>query len=170
MKRTLIIIRHGKAESFGIVSEDYARTLVPDGVKEAKYTGNALKKVCVAPQLYLSSAAPRAFYTLRFIALTLGADPESVIGDRDLYSARRESLLETIRNFPDDVTCAALCGHNPEISDLIPLLVEDTGRLPFLNTADAVVIDLPEGASWSDAGAGNAVLRIFISQPRRRIS
>lgn len=170
MKRTLIIIRHGKAESFGIVSEDYARTLVPDGVKEAKYTGNALKKVGVAPQLYLSSAAPRAFYTLRFIALTLGADPESVIGDRDLYSARRESLLETIRNFPDDVTCAALCGHNPEISDLIPLIVEDTGRLPFLNTADAVVIDLPEGASWSDAGSGNAVLRTFISQPRRRIS
>ena len=170
MKRTLIIIRHGKAESFGIVSEDYARTLVPDGVKEAKYTGNALRKAGVAPQLYLSSAAPRAFYTLRFIALTLGADPESVIGDRELYSARRESLLETIRNFPDDVTCAALCGHNPEISDLIPLIVEDTGRLPFLNTADAVVIDLPEGASWSDAGAGNAVLREFISQPRRRIS
>ena len=170
MKRTLIIIRHGKAESFGIVSEDYARTLVPDGVKEAKYTGNALKKAGVAPQLYLSSAAPRAFYTLRFIALTLGADPESVIGDRELYSARRESLLETIRNFPDDVTCAALCGHNPEISDLIPLIIEDTGRLPFLNTADAVVIDLPEGASWSDAGAGNAVLREFISQPRRRIS
>ena len=170
MKRTLIIIRHGKAESFGIVSEDYARTLVPDGVKEAKYTGNALRKAGVAPQLYLSSAAPRAFYTLRFIALTLGADPESVIGDRELYSARRESLLETIRNFPDDVTCAALCGHNPEISDLIPLIVEDTGRLPFLNTADAVVIDLPEGASWSDAGAGNAVLREFLSQPRRRIS
>ena len=170
MKRTLIIIRHGKAESFGIVSEDYARTLVPDGVKEAKYTGNALKKAGVAPQLYLSSAAPRAFYTLRFIALTLGADPESVIGDRELYSARRESLLETIRNFHDDVTCAALCGHNPEISDLIPLIVEDTGRLPFLNTADAVVIDLPEGASWSDAGAGNAVLRTVISQPRRRIS
>ena len=170
MKRTLIIIRHGKAESFGIVSEDYARTLVPDGVKEAKYTGNALRKAGVAPQLYLSSAAPRAFYTLRFIALTLGADPESVIGDRELYSARRESLLETIRNFPDDVTCAALCGHNPEISDLIPLIVEDTGRLPFLNTADAVVIDLPEGASWSDTGAGNAVLREFISQPRRRIS
>ena len=170
MKRTLIIIRHGKAESFGIVSEDYARTLVPDGVKEAKYTGNALKKAGVAPQLYLSSAAPRAFYTLRFIALTLGADPESVIGDRELYSARRESLLETIRNFPDDVTCAALCGHNPEISDLIPLIIEDTGRLPFLNTADAVVIDLPEGASWSDAGAGNAVLRTVLSQPRRRIS
>ena len=170
MKRTLIIIRHGKAESFGIVSEDYARTLVPDGVKEAKYTGNALRKAGVAPQLYLSSAAPRAFYTLRFIALTLGADLESVIGDRELYSARRESLLETIRNFPDDVTCAALCGHNPEISDLIPLIVEDTGRLPFLNTADAVVIDLPEGASWSDAGAGNSVLREFISQPRRRIS
>ena len=112
MKRTLIIIRHGKAESFGIVSEDYARTLIPDGVKEAKYTGNALRKAGVAPQLYLSSAAPRAFYTLRFIALTLGADPESVIGDRELYSARRESLLETIRNFPDDVNCAALCGRS----------------------------------------------------------
>ena len=93
-----------------------------------------------------------------------------MIGDRDLYSARRESLLETIRNFPEDVSCAALCGHNPEISDLIPLLVEDSGRLPFLNTADAVVIDLPEGASWSDAGAGNGSMRTFISQPRRRIS
>ena len=170
MKKTLIIIRHGKAESFGIVSDDYARTLVPDGVKEAKYTGTALRKTGVVPELYLSSAAPRALYTLRFIAAALGGDPESVIGDRELYSARRESLLETIRNFPEDVSCAALCGHNPEISDLIPLLVEDSGRLPFLNTADAVVIDLPEGASWSDAGAGNGSMRTFISQPRRRIS
>ena len=158
MKKTLIIIRHGKAESFGIVAEDYARTLVPDGVKEAKYTGTALRKAGLVPDLYLASAAPRAFYTLRFIALELGADPESVIGDKELYSARKETLLQTIRNFPEDVTCAALCGHNPEISDLIPLLAEDTGRLPFLNTADAVVIELPENAAWQDAGAENGTL------------
>lgn len=170
MRKTLIIIRHGKAESFGIVSEDYARTLVPDGVKEAKYTGTALRKAGLAPDFYLSSAAPRAFYTLRFIAAAIGADPDSVIGDRELYSARRETLLRTIQNFPEEVTCAAICGHNPEISDLIPLVAEDSGRLPFLNTADAVVIDLPEGASWSDAGAGDGTLRFFFSQPRRRIS
>ena len=99
MRKTLIIIRHGKAESFGIVSEDYARTLVPDGVKEAKYTGTALRKAGLAPDFYLSSAAPRAFYTLRFIAAELGNDPECVIGDKELYSARKESLLQTIRNF-----------------------------------------------------------------------
>lgn len=170
MKKTLIIIRHGKAESFGIVAEDYARTLVPDGVKEAKYTGTALRKAGLVPDLYLASAAPRAFYTLRFIALELGADPESVIGDKELYSARKETLLQTIRNFPEDVTCAALCGHNPEISDLIPLLAEDTGRLPFLNTADAVVIELPENAAWQDAGAENGTLKHIFSQPKRRIS
>ena len=170
MKRTLIIIRHGKAESFGIVAEDYVRTLVPDGVKEAKYTGSALRKAGLKPDLYLASAAPRAFYTLRFIAMELGADPETVIGDRELYSARKESLLQTIRNFPDDVSCAALCGHNPEISDLIPLMAENTERLPFLNTADAVVIDLPENASWQDAGIGNGTLRHVFSQPKRRIS
>ena len=170
MKKTLIIIRHGKAESFGIVAEDYARTLVPDGVKEAKYTGTALRKAGLVPDLYLASAAPRAFYTLRFIALELGADPESVIGDKELYSARKETLLQTIRNFPEDVTCAALCGHNPEISDLIPLLAEDTGRLPFLNTADAVVIELPENAAWQDAGAENGIMKHFFSQPKRRIS
>ena len=172
MKRTLIIIRHGKAESFGIVAEDYVRTLVPDGVKEAKYTGSALRKAGLKPDLYLASAAPRAFYTLRFIAMELGADPETVIGDRELYSARKESLLQTIRNFPDEIICAALCGHNPEISELIPMLVSETERLPFLNTADAVVIDLPENASWCDAGNGNGngTLRHFFSQPGRRIS
>ncbi|MBR2439163.1 MAG: hypothetical protein IKB25_03125 [Lentisphaeria bacterium] len=170
MKKTLIIIRHGKAESFGIVAEDYARTLVPDGVKEAKYTGTALRKAGLVPDLYLASAAPRAFYTLRFIALELGADPESVIGDKELYSARKETLLQTIRNFPEEVACAALCGHNPEISDLIPLLAEDTGRLPFLNTADAVVIELPENAAWQDAGAENGIMKHFFSQPKRRIS
>ena len=170
MKRTIVIIRHGKAESFGIVPEDFARTLVPDGVKEAKYTGTALRKAGIKPELFLASAAPRAFYTLRFIAIELGRKPEEVIGDKSLYSARRESLLETIRNFPDEINCAALCGHNPEISDLIPLLAEDTGRLPFLNTADAVVIDLPEGDSWKDAGKGTGTLRHFFSQPGRRIS
>ena len=170
MKRTVIIIRHGKAESFGIVPDDYARTLVPDGMKEAKRTGSALRKAGLKPELYLASAAPRAFFTLRFIAAELGANPEQVVGDKSLYSALRESLLETIRNFPEDVSCAALCGHNPEISDLIPLLAADTERLPFLNTADAAVIDLPEDADWSDAGDGNGTIRFVFSQPGRRIS
>lgn len=169
MKRQLVIIRHGKAESFGIVSDDYARTLVPDGIKEAKWTGSALKKNGINPGLYLASAAPRAFYTLRFIASVLEADPEQVIGDRELYSARRESLLETIRNFPDDVSCAAICGHNPEISDLIPLLAKSPERLPFLNTADAVVMEFPEGLSWSEIPETGTILHFF-SQPGRRIS
>lgn len=168
MKKTLVIIRHAKAESFAIVSEDFARTLVPDGVKEAKYTGTVLRKAGIVPDLYLASAAPRALYTLRFIAAELRADPNSVIGDKELYSARRETLLQIIRNFPDEVTCAAVCGHNPEISDLIPLLAEDSGSLPFLNTADAVVIDFPDAVSWNDAGNGE--IRLISSQPRRRIS
>ena len=169
MKRSLVIIRHGKAESFGIVADDYARTLVPDGVKEAKYTGNALKKAEVKPQWYLASAAPRAFFTLRFIALTLGNDPDQVIGDKSLYAATRESLLSVVRNLPQDVECAAICGHNPEISDLIPLLAEQSGGMPFLNTADAVILDFPEGISWEEIG-NNGTIRQFISQPRRRIS
>ena len=169
MKRTLVIIRHGKAESFGIVSEDYARTLVPDGVKEAKYTGNELKKAGIKPQWYLASAAPRAFFTMRFIAAALGSDPENVIGDKSLYAATRESLLAVVRSLPQDVDCAAICGHNPEISDLIPLLAEHSGGMPFLNTADAVILDFPEGISWENAG-NNGTVRQFISQPRRRIS
>lgn len=170
MKKTLVVIRHAKAESFGIVSEDFERTLVPDGVKEAKYTGTVLRKAGVVPELYLASAAPRALYTLRFIAAELKADPNSVIGDKELYSARRETLLQIIRNFPEEINCAAICGHNPEISDLIPLLAEDSERMPFLNTADAVVIDFPEDSTWDDAGAGNGVIRLFSSQPKRRIS
>lgn len=169
MKRTLVILRHGKAESFGIVPDDYARTLVPDGVKEAKYTGNALKKAGIMPQWYLASAAPRALFTLRFVALTLGDDPEKVIGDKSLYAADRMTLLQTIRNFPAEAETAILCGHNPEISDLIPLLSESGGGLPFLNTADAVIMEFPEGESWETAG-GNGSIRQIISQPRRRIS
>ena len=169
MKHTLVILRHGKAESFGIVSEDFARTLVPDGVKEAKYTGNALKKAGVDPQWLYSSAAPRALFTLRFVALELGKDPESVIGDKTLYAADRHTLLATVRSFPEDSETAILCGHNPEISDLIPLLAESGGGLPFLNTADAVILDFPEGVSWDELG-GNGTIRQIISQPRRRIS
>ena len=169
MKRTLVILRHGKAESFGIVPEDFARTLVPDGIKEAKYTGNALRKAGIKPDFYLASAAPRALYTLRFVAAALGADPENVIGDKTLYSAERKTLLQTVRNFPNEVSCAILCGHNPEISDLIPLLANSAG-LPFLNTADAVVIDFADGITWEEVSPENGSVRLFLSQPGRRIS
>ena len=170
MKRTLIIIRHGKAEPFGLVPDDFSRTLVPDGVREAKYTGQALRKAGLRPELLLASAAPRALYTLRFIADAVGANPDLVLGDRSLYSARREDLLDTVRNFPEDILCAALCGHNPEISDLIPLLAGGGKHLPFLNTADAAVIDLPENAAWKEAGNGTGTIRLAVSQPGRRIS
>lgn len=49
MPKTILLIRHAKAQPFGLVRCDYDRTLDPRGVLEARKAGAGLRKLQISP-------------------------------------------------------------------------------------------------------------------------
>ena len=164
MSKTIHIVRHGKAEPFGLVQSDFQRTLSPRGAADARKAGMKLRKRGIAPGLLISSPAPRALYTLRLIAEELNLDPDTIITDSMIYEGGVDDLLGLVRAFPDTVDEVLFCGHNPGVSEL-------AGRLfgafcDGMGTAEVVSLVL-DTDSWSTAGNCACRLDGRISADRR---
>ena len=164
MPKTILLIRHAKAQPFGLVRRDFDRTLDPRGVQDAKTAGADLKKRGIHPSLFLASPAPRALYTLRLILSEMGLDPEQVLTDAVLYDASSDDLLERIRAFPDDVGCAMLCGHNPAVSELTGALLD--GPCAPMAPCDIAALTV-QSSRWADFGLLPASCDFRIASGRR---
>lgn len=164
MSKTILLIRHAKAQPFGLVRSDFDRTLDPRGVLEAKKAGAELRKLQIRPQLFMASPAPRALYTLRLILTEMKLDPEQIVTDNCIYEGGLSGLLNLVRAFPDEVSCAMFCGHNPGISELVGHLYN--GYTPAMTTCEVVALTLETGR-WMDAGLVPAVCDFRIASGQR---
>lgn len=70
------------------------------------------------------------------------------------YAATAGTLLDLVRNLPDDLGKVVLVGHNPGLEDLVETL---TGRWVLMKTSGLAVVELR--GSWSSAGRASAELR-----------
>ncbi len=164
MPKTILLIRHAKPQPFGLVRNDFDRSLDPRGVLEAKKAGAGLRKRGIHPELCVSSPAPRALYTLRLMLTEMKLDPEQIVTDRAIYEGDLSALLNIVRAFPDEVSCAVLCGHNPGISELAGQLFNSS--LPAMNTCEVVSLTL-ETDRWIDAGLVPAVCTFRLTSGSR---
>ena len=164
MNKTIYVIRHGKAEPFGLVNSDFDRTLAPRGAAEAKKAGAELLRRHVKPQLMMASPAPRALYTLRLIASAMKLDPEQIVTDAAIYEGSLSDLLNLVRAFPDSVDTAMFCGHNPGVTELVGALYN--GFCRGMGTAEVVSLTL-KTEHWRDAGMVEAILNEQIKSDQR---
>ncbi len=165
MPKTILLIRHAKAQPFGLVRRDFDRTLDPRGVQDAKAAGAVLKKQNWRPELFLASPAPRALYTLRLILTEMGLDPEQIVTDSSFYEGSEEEMLQRIRSFPEEIDCAMLCGHNPAVSELLGRLMG--GDAPGMAPCDVAVLTDRSSAGWTEFGTRPLVCEFRIASGRR---
>ncbi|WP_024796099.1 SixA phosphatase family protein [Tomitella biformata] len=148
MTRTLILMRHGKAESpFGIADHD--RPLAPRGRHEAALAGELLERYDV--DAALCSTAERTRQTLAATEL----DVPTEFSPR-LYLADPESILLDIAETDDSVQTLLVVAHFPGIPETIlqldpsgPHTDEILDRFP---TSAYAVIEVP--GEWSDLQPG----------------
>ncbi len=144
--RELVLVRHAKSAWPDLPDRD--RPLAPRGRRQAPLVGKWLRAGGRLPDLVLCSTARRARETWQLMAVELGA-PVHVTHDEWIYGADAASLLDLIRQVPEEVQTLLLVGHAPGIPDLTLLLAGDRRAASAGNSAD----------NSADNSAGDAMQR-----------
>ncbi|WP_189079936.1 SixA phosphatase family protein [Mangrovihabitans endophyticus] len=143
--RTLILLRHAKAETPGELT-DIDRRLTTQGETDADAVGAWLADEGIAPQLVLCSPAARTRQTWHGVAVALSQAREAAVSpevryEAGLYDGGRTEVFDLLRRVPDDVRTVLVVGHNPTMSDVSLLLRPDpeAATLSGLKTAGLAV-------------------------------
>jgi phosphohistidine phosphatase len=161
-ERTLVLLRHAKAETPGD-KPDFDRRLAKVGKAAADAAGAWLADEGLRPDLVLCSSAARTRQTWHGVAVALAqADPDApapeVHYEFGLYDGGRTEVIDLLRAVDDDKRTVLVVGHNPTMSDVSLLLRpddEDTA-MDGLKTA-GMAVHRVEG-SWSDTQPGSLPL------------
>jgi phosphohistidine phosphatase len=150
--RTLVILRHAKAESpDGLI--DRERRLTERGHADAGALGAWLVSHGYAPQLVLCSPARRTRETWQSVATSLPTEAE-IWYEEKLYTASVGDLLDTVTDVDDEVQTVLLIGHNPTVSELTATLDPHHAEASGMRTCGLAVHAFD--GSWGQCGPGVA--------------
>ena len=158
--RTLVLLRHAKAEAPGELP-DFERRLTTAGESDADAAGAWLADQRLHPDLVFCSPAARTRQTWQGVSIALaqarpgGGAPE-VRYDKGLYTGGRTEVFDLLRSVPEQVRTVLVVGHNPTVSDVSLLLMPDDqvdGEPVGLKTSGLAVhrTDTP----WAHTGPGS---------------
>ena len=123
--RTVWILRHAKAGPH--VPDDHGRPIVARGERQcaalAEQLGVAYDK-SEMPALALSSTAVRARQTAELVIAGTRA-PTALELEDALYETDADAIVDRLRLVDDDLASVMVVGHNPELSELALLVLEE---------------------------------------------
>lgn len=153
MKKTLILLRHGKAEGHS-ADGDFARELTHRGEEDAEKAGKHIFKEIATPDLIMTSDAARAQSTAK-IAAKAARYAGKLVLEHGIYEASTSDLAAIVRGLPSTAASAVIVGHNPGLEELVHLLADDWTHAPGLGTAcfTRLEFDVDEWSAVED-GAG----------------
>lgn len=157
MKR-LTLIRHAKSDhSFGL--SDIKRPLNPRGEKAAELMGGVLKQQQILFERVFCSPAIRAQQTAERLCNAMGHPKRQIITDDSLYTFDTTPLYRFIESLDEQLSDAAIVGHNPAMTLLTNELCR-TANIDNLPTCSVVRIELAI-AEWVEVHSGCASLIDF---------
>ncbi len=159
--KTLLILRHAKADKDPSYAPDHERPLTGRGRDAAALVGWTLTRLEQAPDMIVSSTAVRARDTAHRAAKAGGWKCPVILED-GLYSTSAPQALSRIRDLDDAARSVMLVGHEPVWSELAGQLIG--GASLVFPTAALARIDLPIDL-WSRADFGRGAL-VWLVTPR----
>ncbi|MCS6982548.1 MAG: histidine phosphatase family protein, partial [Flavobacteriales bacterium] len=123
MKR-LLLVRHAKSDWSKPDLADHDRPLNKRGMHDAPLMARVWARQLDVPDVLVSSTALRAAQTAKAFAKSWGIQEADIVMDPRLYLAGRRTLLDAVKNLPDEARTAALFGHNEGISEFFCWLVD----------------------------------------------
>lgn len=165
MTRTLVLMRHAKAEQVpgGPWEGDAARRLTRRGRADAAAAGRYLVDIGCVPDHALVSSATRTQETWEEVRHASGARATDDV-TATLYGAAPETVLQAIQQVDPDVGVLIVVGHNPEMESLAYRISDGEGdedvRLSLragFPTATLAVYDV--AVEWADVTEGSLAPR-----------
>ena len=161
--KTILVVRHAKAELLAPGQRDFDRPLAPRGREDALRMGRAIRAMKMVPETIVASPALRAKQTAEGLAKAMRFD-QPIRWERALYDSGGAAWLAALRQLPPAVEIAMLVAHNPGAAEAAALLA---GAAPhFIDLPTAAIAGFESGiAAWKDLIEGEATLR-FLLRPK----
>ena len=155
--KTLILIRHAKAEEHSLSKSDFFRDLQPKGIERAKRIAASLSnKIKVDNKtLVISSTANRAIQTAEIFCPILQYPTSEIQQTENIYEAHFTEILNVINAVDDQYEQVLVFGHNPGLSNLTNYLSHSEVELA---TSNAAILKLEDGINFSMLSGGTATL------------
>jgi phosphohistidine phosphatase len=118
MKKTLILVRHSKAENRDGSVNDFNRALTAEGKSDSLRMADHLKKKGISPDLIITSSSARAYETAMMFANTFSTSEKNIYSTRKLYYCSAKTILDQLFGLKETINCVMVVAHNPGISDL----------------------------------------------------
>lgn len=113
--KTLLLLRHAKAETAKAGQDDHARVLSASGREEALGAGRAL--LAFDPDVVLCSTAERTRETIALVQQAMDR-PLDVHFEPKLYMASAQDIISRLSALPSEVKTVLVVGHNPSMHEL----------------------------------------------------
>ena len=138
--KTLLLIRHAKAEPQGFSQKDFDRSLNERGRKDAVTMSKRLIKKNIKLDAFISSSAERAKETAVLFAKEFGKKKKEVVLIDELYLATSEIFYKAISSTNDSFDHIALVSHNPGIAEFANTLTNV--RIDDMPTCSVFVVKI----------------------------
>jgi phosphohistidine phosphatase len=118
MIKTLILVRHSKAENRYNSANDFERSLTIEGKADSKKMATFLFESGIIPDIILTSSASRAIETAMIFSNVFKTPEKNIKASRKLYYCPAKIIFSQIYDLPETVDCIMIVAHNPGISEL----------------------------------------------------
>ena len=153
--KTLYLVRHADSGWNNASMGDFERTLSKKGLKEATNMAARLRKKRIAPDLLVSSPAPRALTTAEIFSEALDLTAATIAKRMEIYEGSTGTLINIIQELPEACSSVMLFGHNPAITGAAHLL---SGRhVEKIDTCGIAWLEFDE-RSWKAVQPGSGKL------------
>ncbi len=121
--KTVTLFRHAKSgEKDNPRIDDFDRPLADRGLKSAPKMGAAMRDRHVRPDLVLCSPSVRTRQTLTLASVEAWDKPPEIRFDERLYEASAQTIIDLLKEAPEEVAHVMIVGHNPGMQDLAVML------------------------------------------------
>ncbi len=153
--KTLIIVRHAKADRSNYMLDDFQRPLHIRGIKDVTDMANLIATKIKKIDKIISSSANRALTTAEYFAKNMNCKMETDLG---FYEWGIKYILKVIMAQNDTDNTIMIVGHNPVISSLVTYFIGNL--LDEITTCGVVCIDF-DTETWVNIDSLDGKLRFY---------
>jgi len=158
--KTLILMRHAKAQHISSDLTDLHRSLVHQGIEDAKQSAKKLIKHELKIDELILSPSTRTIETAQILKEELGDQIKSWSVQERLYASDLNTLLRIVAEASKKTSTLMLVGHNPELDEIAEHFLHTPHHL---KTGELILFKF-DAQSWNEVAKQKPTKVLFYDE------